>query len=439
MLSKSLFYILLQRIWQGLAGIITIFFVANTLTPDQQGWYYTFISIAALYSIFEMGLSAALINFSAQMFVKLHWLGGGRVGGQEVLEFKSFFLSSFRIYSLISLLFITLALIVGIGVFHHRSNVDIDIAVWMTPWVTLVVFTAFNLLTLPFMAVVEGSGEIEEVYKVRLIQGILGSFVTWLLLGMGCWLWATVAMPLACIFVTVCWIKCKRRGLAHILMNPVEIKRFDWKAKIWPHQWRLGLSWVSIFFMSQLATPILFYYCDPIVAGRMGLSLTIVHMLGIVSQSWIARRVPMMSQAVVRREWDILDNLFRRDFLKSLIIFFIGALTLIGCYQVFLDTEYIKRVLPFWQFLGLLGFVFFYHCNGALSAQLRSYRREPLVWVFVVGSLMIVIGSAIAASSYSVGSVVLVMLGVQALFISPFSFLLWRRYNKILRTNASVL
>ena len=107
--------------------------------------------------------------------------------------------------------------------------------------------------------------------------------------------------------------------------------------------------------------------------------------------------------------------------------------------EVLANARYIERILPFWQFVGLLGFVFFYHINGALSAQLRSYRREPLVWVFVIGSLMILIGSIIGASSGSVVSVVLVMLGVQALFISPLSFLLWRRYNRILRAEMSAL
>jgi O-antigen/teichoic acid export membrane protein len=439
MFSKSLVLILLQRFWQALAGIVTIFFVARCLTPDQQGWYYTFISVASLYSVFEMGLSAAILQIAAQMFVKLHWLNGGRVDGEGGAEFRSFHFASLRIYAVVSIIFFLTALILGGGVFEHRANLSVPRAVWMLPWIALVVLTAANMLMLPFLAVVEGSGEIVEVYKVRFIQGFLGAILCWLILDLGGWLWSTVAMPLAGFTVACCWLLWKRRALIEIDRGLPKGKRYDWVSKIWPHQWRLGINWVSVFFMSQVATPILFYYFDPVVAGRMGLSLTIVHMLGVVSQSWIAQRVPTMSQAVVRREWHILDHFFKRDLLHSLAFFMMGAFLIILCYKLLENTQYIQRVLPFWQFVGLMAFVFFYHINGALSAQLRSYRREPLVWVFMIGALIILSGSLIGASFGSVGSVVFVMFGVQAFFIFPLSFMLWRRYNRILRIEPSDL
>ena len=143
----------------------------------------------------------------------------------------------------------------------------------------------------------------------------------------------------------------------------------------------------------------------------------------------------MMSQAVVRQEWRLLDDLFRRDLLQSLLVFLAGALGLLACYHLLalVDSKYIDRILPFWQFVGLLCFVFLYHVNGSLSAQLRSFRREPLAWVSVVGSLIIITGSVIEARNGSIGGVVLVMLATQACFIFPLSFLLWRRYNRLWR------
>ena len=438
-MRNALSLIVVQRLWQGLAGLLTVLIIATTLTRDQQGWYYTFVSIAALYSIFEMGLSTAILQMTAQMFVKLHWLDGGRVEGELGSEFRSFHSASVQVFALVSIAFLAISFAVGMYVFEYRASLNVARTVWLYPWLFLVIFTSANMLTLPFLAVLEGSGEIVEVYKVRLVQGFSGAIFCWIVLLLGGGLWACAAMPLASFLVASCWIVTKRRGLLGMVGGDCRDKSFDWVANIWPHQWRLGINWISIFFMSQLATPILFYYCDPVIAGRMGLSLTIVHMLGIVSQSWIARRVPMMSQAVVKREWHILDDLFKKDLTHSLVVFFLGAMGLVVCFQLLSHTHYIERVLPFWQFVGLLGFVFFYHINGALSAQLRSYRREPLVWIFLIGSLMILAGSIIAANFGSVGLVVLVMLGVQVLFISPLSFLFWRRYNRVLRAEASVL
>lgn len=438
MLSRSLLFIFLQRLWQGVAGLITVLIITTTLNSNQQGWYYTFLSIAALYSIFEMGLSTAILQKTAKMFVKLHWLNGGRVAGDTSDEFRSFHLASVRVYAFISAAFLVVSFLIGSYLFENRDSRAVPTSVWMFPWLSLIIFTAANIMTLPFLAVLEGSGEIAEVYKLRLFQGFIGAILCWIVLVSGGWLWASAAPPMASFLVASLWIINKRRGLLGIISRHSRVNSFDWLGNVWPHQWRLGINWISVFFMSQLATPILFYYCDPVIAGRMGLSLTIVHMLGIVSQSWITQRIPMMSQAVVRREWHILDDLFRKDLAHSLVVFFLGAAALLVSFQLLSHTHYIERVLPFWQFVGLLFFVFFYHINGALSAQLRSYGREPLVWVFLLGSLMILVGSIIGAHFGSVRSVVLVMVSVQVFFIFPLSFFLWRRYNIILREEASV-
>jgi len=153
-------------------------------------------------------------------------------------------------------------------------------------------------------------------------------------------------------------------------------------------------------------------------------------MLGILSQSWIAQRVPAMSQAVVKREWAILDHLFKKDFTQSLVVFVLGALMLVVAHMLISKTGYIVRVLPFWPFVGLLLFVFFCHINGALSAQLRSFQREPLIWVSVAGALIIVPASIYAAKLHSFGGMVMIMLGVQVILVFPLSYFIWRRCNK---------
>ena len=426
-------FILAQRIWQGVAGLITVVIITMTLSHEQQGWYYTFLGIAALYSIFEMGLSGAILQVSAHLFVKLHWLQGGHVEGEAASEFNAFVASSVRIYGLISIVFVVFSSLVGAYMFGHRASLDHSGLLWHAPWPTLLTLTAMNMMTLPFFSVVEGSGEITEVYQVRLIQGIAGSVLCWFVLLHGGALWATTMLPLASLVVFCCWLVKKKIGLISIVIKPHVEHTYDWMLNIWPHQWRLGLNSISLFMMSQLATPILFYYYDPVIAGQMGLSLTLAHMLGIVAQSWIARRVPMMSQAVARREWHLFDTIFRQDLLHSILIFLLGMLVLILGYQFLVGTKYVERLLPFWQFVGLLGFVFLYHLCGALSTQLRSFRREPLMWVNLVGSLIIVIGSLFAAHQAAVGGMVVVMVATQLLFVLPLSLILWRRYNLLWR------
>jgi hypothetical protein len=188
--------------------------------------------------------------------------------------------------------------------------------------------------------------------------------------------------------------------------------------------------------MTQLSVPILFYYKNPVVAGQMGLSLTIAHMLGILSQSWITRRVPHMSQAAAKKEWHILDDLFKKDFIRSIFVFFLGAFLMIIGHRVISQTIYINRLLEFWPFLGLLIFSFFYYVNIALAIQLRSYRKEPLVWVSLLGGVLMLMATAIAAKNYSVNEVILVMTVTEIFLISPLSIYIWRNRNWQYRLNS---
>jgi hypothetical protein len=94
MFTNSLTLIFMQRLWQALGGALTIFFIAHTLSSDQQGWFYTFVSIASLYTLFEMGLSMALIQITAHLFIKLQWTSDGEITGQNAEIFKSFFVTN---------------------------------------------------------------------------------------------------------------------------------------------------------------------------------------------------------------------------------------------------------------------------------------------------------------------------------------------------------
>ena len=140
-MRNALSLIVVQRLWQGLAGLLTVLIIATTLTRDQQGWYYTFVSIAALYSIFEMGLSTAILQMTAQMFVKLHWLDGGRVEGELGSEFRSFHSASVQVFALVSIAFLAISFAVGMYVFEYRASLNVARTVWLYPWHFLVIFT----------------------------------------------------------------------------------------------------------------------------------------------------------------------------------------------------------------------------------------------------------------------------------------------------------
>lgn len=436
MFSKDLFLILFQRSWQALSGFVTTILATIYLSPVQQGWYYTFLSIASLYIFFELGLSSALMQFSSHMFTELKWIDKGGIEGENSQKFNSFFFSAVKHFVKVSGLFFLI--IASIGYFFLSKKVgSIEGEFhWLRAWILLVFLTALNLMALPFLSVVEGSGEIKEVYSLKLFQGILGSILCWIVLILGMGVWCTLMLPLCSFIAFLIWLVARKSGLFNIWVLGRRRNLFDWSKELMPLQWRIGVGWVSIYLMSQLTVPIVFYFFDPILAGRVGLCLAVAHTVGILSQSWIARHVPKMSQAVANKDWNLFDSIFRRDVVYSLLFFILTSLTLLKLYAFVMQTKYAARLLPVDLFCYLLIFVFFYHISTSFAVHLRSYKSEPLIWLFLVGAIMTIVLTMYAAKFHSVSWMIYSMCLVQAILVFPCAFWMWKKHNKLLRTEA---
>jgi hypothetical protein len=434
-MSRELTLILSQRLWQAVAGLITVIFVTCYLSADEQGWYYTFVSLAALYSVFEMGLSSALVQSAGHVFVGLRWLPKGNLEGQRADVFKSFLGQAVRHYLRLAVAFSVFILFIGFAYFSAKSQPDETLGYWRGPWIGLVLVTASAMMTLPFLSIVEGTGAIVEVYSVRLLQGVVGSASCWVMLATGASVWATAAVPAAATLVALIWVLTYRRQTMYTAVLPPDPHAFSWKSEISHFQRRVSVSWIGIYIMSQLATPILFYFQDPMVAGQMGLSLTVAHMLGLVAQASMAREMPAMSSAVASQSWRELDRLFKRGLLGFISVFSLGVGAASLAYALMSATTYAARMLPVEQLIELGLFVFLYQFNAALSSQLRAFRREPLAWVYAVGAVLTLLGSLAMAPTASSAGVVRVMLLVQLGFVFPLSLVLWRhnlwRWRKV--------
>lgn len=437
MFSKDLFLILFQRSWQALSGFITTILAMIYLSPMQQGWYYTFLSIASLYVLFELGLSSALMQFSSHMFTELRWGNKGEVVGKSSEKFHSFFFRAVSYFVRAGVLFFVVVSLIGYFVLSRKSGSIEGEFDWLSAWIFLVFLTALNLITLPFLSVVEGSGRIKEVYTLKLAQAILGSIFCWAVLVLGMGAWCVVMLPLCSFLTFLVWLIVKKSDLLKVLFLGVRNDLFDWSKELMPLQWRIGIGWISVYLMSQLTVPVVFYFFDPVLAGRVGLCLALAHTVGILSQSWIARHVPRMSQAVANKDWDLFDAIFKKDVIYSLLFFILISFVLIKFYAFAIQTKYAIRLLPIDSFCYLLLFVFFYHISTSFAVHLRSYKREPLIWLFLVGSLMTVALTIYGANLHSINWMIYSMCFIQAIVVFPCAFWMWRKHNKILRVEST--
>lgn len=334
---------------------------------------------------------------------------------------------------MLALLFVVVVTPLGAAFFNYHHTMHEPSFAWFAPWLTLVAATALSIAFLPFLSLVEGSGRVREVYVVRLLQGIGGSVGCWLVLILDGKLWSTVMVPAMGALVAATWLAVKQPSLLSAAIKPTT-PYADWGKEVWPLQWRVGLSWLSGYLLTQIYTPVLFHYQGAIVAGQMGLSLTIANMLGLLAQSWIARHVPAMAKSAAMRDWREMDRLFNKDLMMSTLAYVGGALLLTVSLLWISRTSYSMRVLPLLPFAGLLAVVLINHVIGCLAAQLRSYKQEPLVWVTVAGTILTAPLAFRAAAAYSAGGIVAAILAVQLTVTFPVSLWLWRLCNTAWRT-----
>src|SRR5579872_2168268 len=52
-----------MRLIDGVAGLVTLAFVARQLSPSVQGYYFTFINLSQLTQLADLGLAVLLVQF----------------------------------------------------------------------------------------------------------------------------------------------------------------------------------------------------------------------------------------------------------------------------------------------------------------------------------------------------------------------------------------
>ena len=413
--------VLAQRAWQAIAGVMTLAFVAHFLSPVEQGYFYTLASIAALHMALDMGLSAVLVQFAAREFVGLSWGMGGVVEGAATSRFLTLIRLSLRWYGTAAVIFLLVypAGVVFLASGHGDLGYD-----WRGPWALLVCATAAGFVFLPALALTEGSGGVAEVYAVRLVQGLLGAVAAWAVLAMDGGLYAVAMMPAVSAVVAGVWLFARRRRMV-VQAFQERMGNFHWDVEVWPLQWRIGASWLAGYALVLMHVPLLFRTQGPIVAGQMGVTMTVANMLSLLALSWMTARIPAMARAVSTKDWAHLDHVYWRAFRMSCLTFIVGATLFIIVRWALEWTPYGRRFLPVVETAGLLLAMGFYHVSGLFAAYLRAHLREPFLWPSLIGALLTAAAAIWAAPQWGATGVVTVLVVINGLFFLPIALWLW--------------
>lgn len=386
--DQATFYAICLRVWQFLAGPVSILMIGTFFSEDVQGYYYTFASLMALQSFFELGLHIVIINVSSHEWSHLQLDAAGRIGGNAAALSRLVSLGRwlFAWYTGAAILF---AIGVGTGGAWFFARKDYAPIPWESPWAALVLMSTIMLWQLPYVVLLEGCGQMPVVNRYRVYQAVTGSVVVWSCMAFGAGLWCAVASAAVQIAWNGILIFVRYRHFFSAFWQPPTGPRLQWRTELWPMQWRLAISGVLSYFAFSLFVPVMFNYHGPTVAGRMGMTWQLATVLQAVALAWVQSRAPLFGQLVSKRDYRELDRVFFRLAAISLAVVIAGGLALGSVIWGLHVTQFrlAHRFLePLPTALLLLGIVF-YHFPNCQALYIRAHKRDPLFPLSVVTSV----------------------------------------------------
>lgn len=383
-------FAVLWRAWMLITGPVTLLLIARFVTPDVQGYYYTFASLVALQSFVELGLFTVILNAASHEWAGLTLDGEGRLAGDPGARSRLVGLGRwvFRWYAAASAVFAVLVGSVGVYFFSALPASGVS---WQAPWCALVALTALQLWALPFNTLLEGCGQAAEVNRYRFSQAVFGNLALWAALALGGGLWAAVVWAAAGLSRDLVLLFGRYARFLEAFLSPPAGPTVCWRSEIWPLQWRVAISGLVHYLAFMLFTPVMFRYHGAAAAGRMGMTLAAVFGVQSVAQALVQARAPRFGVCVARREFAELDRQFARVSAAALGIQVVGNLAVFALILTLAHAGLAaadRLLAPTPAAVLLIGSIL-HMATGCLTAYLRAHRREPVVVLNLVSGVAI--------------------------------------------------
>jgi hypothetical protein len=386
-LDGTLIYAMIARLWQALAGPITIVLIIRAMTLEEQGIYYGLASVMGIQVFFELGLLTVLVGQTAHLSSSLE-SPMGRTRMAQLIH------SSRRWFFWISIFYAAAAIALGWVILSEKTT---PIA-WKSPLVCLSLVAAATVAFSPSIAVLEGAGYRDSVYRVRLFQMISGAAVVWISLWFGLKLWALVNSALVQLLWSLMLVSVTHREFFHKfshfkspkieLRNQVEVQTgLSWFQEVLPLQWRVAVISLIYHAATQFFTLILLQFHGKAEAGRLGMTLTISAAIQGMALTWLHTKFPIISNLHGAGEREQAGTLWRRSTLISLglMLLAFGLFITVVALLPLADRNWELRFIPPEQILVLGLGCLANHAIAVQSLYVLSRKAKPFLVPAVIG------------------------------------------------------
>ena len=368
----------LNQIWRLFSGPALLILIPLYITMEVQGYWYTFISLAALAVFADMGFSTILLQFSAHEFAHLKFESDKTIGGNKkhlerlasLLRFAMKWAGSIGVVAFPIILFIGFIIL-------NQKETEIN---WVIPWVIYGIASSLIFVNSMLLSFIEGCDSVGDIQKIRFYISFITVLSTVTLLVCGTELYALVLSLFIGAITGIVLIFIKYHKMLKQLYD-IGLKVFyDWKVEILKLIGKYSISWISGYFIFYIFTPIAFTYKGVVESGQIGLTIAVFTAIFGISNIWMTIIIPKINMLVSKRDYETLDQIFKKHLLLSIVTYILGVITL------FIIVLFLKDYVPFDErlvspfSLMIISIVWLLQIVvQGLAYYMRAHKEEPLV------------------------------------------------------------
>ncbi len=408
-MNRASLYSLAAKLITLVMQFITLLLIIWKISPEIQGYYYTFQAIVALQTIAELGLGTIAIPMIGNFWSKINIKGNKLIGKIQIIEsLKNIIDYLIKWYFKGGLLLGSIIFIFGyIFIWSNNQNLYIE---WKLQWFFLCLFTTINFILTPSWIVPEGCEYTNKIYGFRLIQSILSNSLCIIGIMFGLELWSLVLMSLATclisLYIRLYYFHSLFYSLKKTPNSNINTGNISDVKKI---QIKFAISWISGYFSSSALVPLVFYFKGSIEAGRVGMTASIGTAIISLVTAWVSPNLVKFGILLGNKKIKDAQNLLRKIYIEVAIIISISLIGLfIVNYQSVIDID--ARVLPNTEFWIMVGTFSIIAASVPMSSYLRANKEEPLMYLSVISGLVNISIMVFTLKYYSILQLVIFLL-----------------------------
>lgn len=381
------------------------------LTEIQQGYWYTFTSLAALTTFADLGLTTIISQFAAHETASLIYDDEKEIYLGNSIGLSSLYQAMRGWFAKAMLVITPIIFVIGCIVMGKDSQ----FVTYIVPWLIYAFFNSVNFYIQANLAFFEGCNQIGKVQRIKCIDAIVVNVFAIFLLIMGTGIYALgCSMALACLIDFILY----KRAFKHLLDQLMTIGNttVKWFEEIMPLLKRYAIGWISNYITFQLYNPLTFRLFGAEIAGQVGYTITIISSIYSMANVWMYVVTPVLNVQAEQKDWKGMDKTLKTNLPLAAGTYAIG--TTMFCIMLNVPIVYSligTRILPFSQVMVLGSAYFIQIFVNAIALYLRAHKEEPLMYVGIISALW----------SISTTIIILLALGKNYIFVGYLSSFLF--------------